>query len=433
MLAVFATVFFWYVGDVLYNDYEQVHLANFDSQVLASAWLQVAVFLLMFILFVGILAPYINRDCSHLRSRFYGLYLYGVEDNQTQATVNQFCKICILIWAVLVLVAVVTIGSDTIYFVFSFLGHKVYPFTRARVGGGFSAILSLATNFHVLVGAGFGIVAALSNNPRTRAIGIVGCLFIWPDFLLDRTRNAILAVCAPGIFSWVFLRLRTPLSVKIAVLCVAVVAGDGWLRLVMNARNEGRSVSGFVADSLNDQAELSETKHLGLNMYEELCWLNLLTQQQQYKPTMGYRYFAEFVNPVPRALWPEKPLIGIEYAIARGQHWADAGDAQAGVGATISTGMIGQGVDNFGPILGPVAPAFLMALWVTILARVDIYATRFGRLPLYAIGLVLTFNMGRDITLLVLYPFVFGFIIIKFLESQQQSSPQTSRRPVRQL
>jgi hypothetical protein len=31
---------------------------------------------------------------------------------------------------------------------------------------------------------------------------------------------------------------------------------------------------------------------------------------------------------------------------------------------------------------------------------------------LYAIGLVLTFNMGRDITLLVIYPFVFGWLLL---------------------
>ena len=432
MLAVLGTVFFWYVGDVLYNDYEQVHVSNFDSQIMASAWLQVAIFLFSFILFVGIVAPALNRDCSHLGSRFYGFFLNGVDDAHTQSAINKFCIICIAIWTGLVLMALVTLGGDAIYFALSFLGQKVYPFARARVGGGFSAVFSLASNFHVLVGSGFGIIAALSNNPRIRIVGIVGCIFVWPDFLFDRTRNAILAVCAPGIFSWIFLRLRSPLPIKILVLCLAIFAADGWLRMVMNARNDGRTVSDFFADSIHDSASIAETKHLGLNMYEELCWLNLLTEQQQYKPTAGYRYFAEIVNPIPRALWPNKPLIGIEYAIARGQHWADAEGAQAGVGATISTGMIGQGIDNFGPIFGPIAPAFLMALWVTTLARVDIFATRFGRLPLFAIGLVLTFNMGRDITLLVLYPFVFGFVIIKLLEYQQMANQNFSRRQVRQ-
>ena len=54
-----------------------------------------------------------------------------------------------------------------------------------------------------------------------------------------------------------------------------------------------------------------------------------------YAVNMGQRYFAELVNPIPRGLWQGKPLIGLDYAIARGQGW-DAADAQAGVGATIS-------------------------------------------------------------------------------------------------
>jgi hypothetical protein len=61
------------------------------------------------------------------------------------------------------------------------------------------------------------------------------------------------------------------------------------------------------------------------------------------------------VNPIPRGLWPGKPLIGIDYAIARGQLYGDQKEGEAGVGATISTGMIGQGVVNFGPFFGVLA------------------------------------------------------------------------------
>ena len=35
-----------------------------------------------------------------------------------------------------------------------------------------------------------------------------------------------------------------------------------------------------------------------------------------------------------------------------------------------------------------------------------------GRLLLYMVGMVLTFNLGRDITLITLYPFLFGFIML---------------------
>jgi ABC-type Mn2+/Zn2+ transport system permease subunit len=49
---------------------------------------------------------------------------------------------------------------------------------------------------------------------------------------------------------------------------------------------------------------------------------------------------------------------------------------------------------------------------VAVLARQDLMGHDIGHLLLYAIGLVLTFNMGRDITLLVIYPFVFGWLLL---------------------
>lgn len=232
----------------------------------------------------------------------------------------------------------------------------------------------------------------------------------------------MLAACVPGIVSWIFIRLRWPLTLKVALLVIAVFAGDTWLRFVMEARNNATSVASYFMQSESEDIVSTETKHAGLNMYEELCWLGHLMDNGRYAPNMGKRYFAEVVNPVPRALWPGKPFIGIDYAIARGQEFEQAGSQQAGVGATISTGMIGQGVDNFGPIFGPPAAGFLMALWVILLARIDLHAESAWRMPLYAIGLVLTFNCGRDVTLLVLYPFVFGLVIVKYLEWQTKSN-----------
>jgi hypothetical protein len=165
-----------------------------------------------------------------------------------------------------------------------------------------------------------------------------------------------------------------------------------------------------------------DVHHEGLNMYEELCWMNTFMEQGTYKPNWGARYFAELVNPIPRAVWPGKPLIGIDYAIARGQGGGAANEA--GVNASISTGMIGQGVVNFGRVLGPASAALLMSLWVAILARLDLRIHEFGRLPLYALGMILTFNLGRDITLITLYPFVFGALLVWWIERHRSAVPQ---------
>ncbi len=70
---------------------------------------------------------------------------------------------------------------------------------------------------------------------------------------------------------------------------------------------------------------------------------------------------------------------------------------------------------NFGPFFGVLAAAFLMALWVAILARQDLKGDKTGRMLLFFIVCVLTFNLGRDITLITLitlYPFVFGYVML---------------------
>ena len=160
-------------------------------------------------------------------------------------------------------------------------------------------------------------------------------------------------------------------------------------------------------------------------MFEELGYINYLTDNGTYKPNWGTRYFAEIVNPIPRVIWPGKPLIGIDYAVARGLAYGYLSSSTGGVAASVSTGMIGQGVVNFGRILGPIAAAFLMAIWVAVLARQDLMGEKLGHLLLYAIGLVLTFNMGRDITLLVIYPFVFGWILLNWLIKDKKAISQT--------
>jgi hypothetical protein len=67
---------------------------------------------------------------------------------------------------------------------------------------------------------------------------------------------------------------------------------------------------------------------------------------------------------------------------------------------------------NFWPFFGILAAALLMATWAAILARQDLKGEKTGRLLLYIVGMVLIFNLGRDITLITLYPFLFGFIML---------------------
>jgi len=224
----------------------------------------------------------------------------------------------------------------------------------------------------------------------------------------------------------VTLRMKSTIIVKLAVVAAAFAALNLWFLFVLEIRSTSGMVSeAFKSGALNQVQQIGvehKKKHEGFNMFEELGYINYFTDNGTYKPNWGARYFAEAVNPIPRVLWPGKPMIGLDYAVARGLAYGDLSSSSGGIAASVSTGMIGQGVVNFGRILGPIVAAFLMAIWVALLARQDLLGGDLGRLLLYAIGLVLTFNMGRDITLITIYPFLFGWILLNWLNKGKKAS-----------
>jgi hypothetical protein len=426
-LAVIGTVGVWYFGDALYNDYAEFKL-QFSADDLSHAWWQVFLFLGAFAFFV----PGVHRAMNRrLRKQTSEVLRFAasreIENPRYQRAMDRFFFALLCAWIPLMLLALIRVDFDFAGLFLPWLGHRAEPWGRDRIGGGFDAILSLSHYVQVFMTAAFGVVAAVSRNPQTRTFALAVCLVTMPYFLLDRTRNTMIATILPGLLAFTFLGFRARAIVRIGILAVAFVAVDGWLSFVIKTRGEGENVASAFAGETDEPGEKEEekvteeeeeegngkkkkTKHDGLNMFEELAWINYFIEMGHYLPNGGRRYFAELVNPIPRSLWPGKPLIGIDYAQARGFGGGKA--SSAGVVASVSTGMIGQGITNFGRFFGPIAAALLMAGWVGILARQDLSAGgEPARLFLYGIGLVLTFNLGRDVTLLVLYPYLFGSLL----------------------
>ena len=415
--AVLGTVGIWYFGDALYNDY-QGYAMEIGAQYLEAAWWQVALFILVLLIFVQMLHRSMNRRLLADRSEFWELMSSGGIDNaEFQRRLDIATRLILGVWLVLMAIALLRTNFDFLGLFAPYVSGKANPWGRGRVGGGFDALISFANYLQIMLVAAFGIVAAIAKNRRTRMVGLVITAVSVPWFLLDRTRNTMLAVVLPGFLAWLFLRFRGGMFAKVGIVAGAFLVTEAWMTFVIDSRGGGdisRTFSRIGVGGVIQQVEETETKHQGLNMLEELAWINSFIDKGTYAVNYGQRYFAELVNPIPRVIWPNKPMIGIDYAIARGQLYGDAGDAQAGVGATISTGMIGQGVVNFGTFFGVLAAAFLMALWVVILARQDLLGEKMGRMMLFFIGCVLTFNLGRDITLITLYPFLFGYIMLTF-------------------
>ncbi len=417
MAAVLGTVAIWYFGDALYNDY-QMYAIEIGPEYLEAAWWQVALFLGAFIVFVPMVHRAVNRKVLGERSEFWVLMQQGGMDNpEFQRRLDIATRLILGVWLVLMSIALIRTDFDVLGLFAPYISGKANPWGRGRVGTGFDAFISFANYLQIMLAAAFGIVAAVAKNPRTRMIGIVITLLSIPWFLLDRTRNTMLAVALPGLIAWVFVRFRGGIFLKVAILAGAFLVTEGWMKFIIQTRSGSdisRMFSQLGIGGVVEQVESTDVKHQGLNMFEELAWVNSFIDKGTYAVNNGARYFAELVNPVPRFIWPNKPMIGIDYAIARGQLYSGASEDAAGVGATISTGMIGQGVVNFGTFFGVLAAALLMAYWVAILARQDLMGIKMGRMLLFFIGCVLTFNLGRDITLITLYPFIFGYVMLSF-------------------
>jgi hypothetical protein len=346
MLAVVGTVASWYFGDSFYNDYNE-YVSSLGADTLDQAWLQVALFLIGFCIFAPFMHRCMNKKLLGQESRFLALFHRGGLDRMDfQQRVTAANGILTGAWLGLMFIALMRTNFDVLGLFAPYVAGKSYPWARGRIGGGIDAFLSFAGYFQVMLTACFGVVFSLSKNPRTRLLaGTLWCLSA-PWFFLDRTRNTMLAILLPGLLTFVFLRLRLNLLMKIGVLCLCFLLVEGWMRFVIQTRSGADVALVFQQVGLAGVTERisgGKITHAGLNMFEELGWINKFIQDGRYEVNYGGRYFAELVNPIPRVLWPGKPLIGIDYAIARGQAFGLAGDKQSGgVGATISTGMIGQ-------------------------------------------------------------------------------------------
>jgi len=431
MLAVLGTVAGWYFGDAFYNEYAG-YLRTFEPWIMNQAWGQVALFTGMFAVLTPVCHHYLNRRLEKQESHIFGLVQQGIDNENFQQKLTIIFWSVFTVWLILTVVAFLKLGMDIRYYFFPFLGEKAEPWSRSRIGKGLDALIALAGYLQVFTASAFGVLGALSNKKTIRVAALCGCILTWPYYIFDRTRNAILAATIPGILSWTFFRFRGKILWKFAVLFLWFVVVEAWLRFVIQNRTEMTISDAFQEQGFSLQEKDKNTAHHeGLNMFEELCWMDTFIYSHTMKPDWGKRYFAEMVNPIPRVLWPGKPMIGIDYAVARGMGGGQ--DEDAGVFASISTGMIGQGVQNFDLWMGPAAAAFLMAIWASALARLDLEEHKTGATMLYIIGGVLTFNMGRDITLITLYPFLFGWLLIWWLNRKKAGAPVNERAVARSI
>lgn len=414
-LAVYGTVGAWYLGEIFYSGLDELYW-DFGRDWVHQSLRQVALFLVVYRILVHFL---IRKDRDPNED-------VDVASRLDPAGLQKFFAFLSLGWAVLFFVGLARTEWD----LFGILWPpsretKTIMFGHSGMGAGLDFLVATCNYIYILICASLGIVFALSRG-YVRPLALLLIAISWPYYWLDRARNVMLALLMPAVFCYWF-STRGGWWRKVAVTGLIFGMVNLWFQGVMRFREDNENLGTIL--NLGADSE-SESKHLGLNMLSELCWMNALIDLGAYDPNWGQRYLAEVAQVVPRTIWANKPTIGIDYAIARGfggTGTTDGPDNAAGVVATVATGMIGQGVANFGPLFGVLATALLMALWTRILAGLWLRRFELVRFLLFAVGCGLTFNMGRDITLLVLWPFVFGYIGVVLLEKFKPGSHRETK------
>jgi oligosaccharide repeat unit polymerase len=393
-LGVYVTVFAWYFVDPMINPEEYNYL---PSSALTLGYGQVLLFLIGFRVVVPAAARWI------LSRRSTGVVaLQRMPPEQILIAVGT-------LWFLLFALGIYRMGGDVIGAVFPVDSRS--GMTMFLVGGSSTDFLiNSASYLFSAITAFLGMLVFFQRTTFWRILAGSMFAITLPYYFLSGTRSGFVAVTLPFIITYLFYG-RHLLILKLAILAVAFFCLKEGFKFVQVFR-----ISGFrEVLAVKNPYELmdEDVQTVGLNMIGELCFVNAYLDSGETSPAYGGRYLNELLNFIPRTIWPSKPLLGIDYAIWRGFE-SDTNDL--GVNTTVATGMIGGGVLNFGKILGPVAAGILMAVWSSLLIRWWEQRKSLLRLALFMLGIGLTFNLGRDITLLVLWPVVFAYFFVRLIE-----------------
>tara|TARA_B100000929_G_scaffold105289_1_gene83337 strand:- start:1157 stop:2539 length:1383 start_codon:yes stop_codon:yes gene_type:complete len=400
-LTVLGTIAVWYLIEPVYFPEEFLQFRYGDVR---DIFICVLIFFVAFRIFVGLAMSHVKEDRSSSPDLWRG----------ELGTIGERLLIYAFgLWVVLLGIGTMRMGGDIL--------AALFPDGRTDAGsmwarnaietGASGSLLAVANYLYVLTISSFGVLLVLIQRPHLKFICLLLVIVAWPYAFLFGARNIALAAIGPGFLAFVLYSKSRPVT-KAIVAIVAFTIVDFLFRIIVEYRNLG--FDQIAAGGL----DISQTRHFGLNMASELGHILTFMRNGTLHLQWGGGYLLELSQFIPRAIWPDKPTLNLEYSIARGFN-------QMGViNISVTQGMIGQGVRNFGFIGGPLFVAFLMTIWVKVLTSLR-EAKSVARTFLYLIGLGLTFNIGREVSLLVLWPFVFGYVSVKAYEivSGTKTSP----------
>jgi hypothetical protein len=257
-------------------------------------------------------------------------------------------------------------------------------------------------------------VALLFMKPAPRAQRWVAGLFVTWFFLrtfFSGHRGPLVPIVlalAAAIFWNAGPRLRR--SLIYAGIPLALVGGYYWSAVIVAGRNAGQL----------DTSAAEKTDYVGFEMFRELLFVRRATERD-LPLQWGLTYFTQLVNPIPRAIWPGKPVADAGLILARAY---GAVDKNGEATLTNSPGFLGEAWLNFGffgVLVIPAIAGILVRAWDGLF----VYAKQ--SLPaflVYAGGLATIVTSGRSFNLSNYYGLLALFVLMVAFEKMGFGAPQ---------
>ena len=273
------------------------------------------------------------------------------------------------------------------------------PFQRGRFGGARDAFLELQLFLRAALPLAAAILAYPKQSSGRRLFAAAFLVYMIARALNDGTRSKVLEALMP-VAAACYWRMSPALKRKAIAFGLPSVAVLGlfWAAASVSGRNAGTT----------NWETATEVNYVGFEMFRELLYLErMIPEFSEHK--FGHTYYVQFVNPIPRFLWPGKPIgdAGLELAGMRDS-------VNNGADLTISPGLIGEMHWN-GGLIG----IFLVSAFMGYLAkswdRIRPMATQsLLAFTIFATGLAIIFLSGRSISMPVLYGIIAILVLLMF-------------------
>lgn len=401
---VYLTIGLWYFVDPVYR---AIEYSEYQPE-LNRVYFQVLTFLISFRVFISVFAK--RTESTTLRNF-----------DARRLDRGGFLQILLITWFVLFCIGMYRADFRFVDALFP-VGARwsgAQMWSRGRFGGATDFLVSVGFYSYLMCCAVFGIVAVGSKKGEIKLLMLVLIALTWPMFALSGSRSMFVTVVLPTILAFLIMKRWSRLKQVVFLGCCFLVINT---LMLVSIEYRSRGVSKFFQEESMTKA-IEKTKHAGLNMAEELVYINRYHHAGLLEPELGYEYFAQAINFVPRAIWPNKPFPGREFAALR------VGYLNGFVAATISNGVVGQGVQNFGTIVGPIAPAMILAIMIAWICKLPLKGDPFLRACLVIFFMGLIPNLGRDLTLMTLWPAIFATVGVMAIEKNTGGSRRRQLSP----